>query len=297
MLGHLIKLCLLLGLLGSTPVIHAKDFSIDQKDFKLGMFIAAQVEKQYRLLDDHPDHERVMRIAARIIDAAGSGTFYSFQIIEAPVANAFALPGGFVFITDKLLEQNLTDGELAFLIGHEISHVQNRHFERIQKERAKVSFLNVLTTIGAVLIASSSNRSGDRERLINQGAANPKAGPPELNNTSGIRYHPHLVPILAGNIFGTLYLLHSQRDFEYEADLTGAEIALRAGYTLEDGMGMLKKLFYTNYRNASMEQWTTHPLTQARIMALKSKVDPNGNKNPKTKGILNITVENELKCF
>ena len=253
--------------------LKAEDINIAKEDFKLGMYIAAQVQKQYKVIDDHPDIERVMNIASRIIDAAGSGTFYSFQIVEAPVANAFALPGGFVFITDKLLEQNLSDGELAFLIGHEISHVQNRHFERIQKERAKVSFMNALTTIGAILLASQTNRGSDRDRLIRQGAAT-RAGPPDINRPTQTQLPPHLVPILAGNIFGTLYLLHSQRDFEYEADISGARIALRAGYTIEEGIGMLKKLFYTNYRNASMEQWTTHPLTQARMLALKSKVDP-----------------------
>lgn len=259
-----------------------QNFYIDESDFKLGLFIAAQVEKQYRVLEDHPDNARVMKIASRIIDAAGSGTFYTFQIVEAPVANAFALPGGFVFITDKLLEQKLSDGELAFLLGHEISHVQNRHFERIQKERAKVSFLNALTTIGAVLVATQANdRSSDRRRLINQGAAAP-AGPPEIKRPTSVQLPPHLAPILAGNIFGTLYLLHSQRDFEYEADLSGARIALGAGYSLEEGMGMLKKLFYTNYRNASMEQWTTHPLTQARIFAIKSKVDPSWQKEFKS---------------
>lgn len=264
-----------------------KKFYIDESDFKLGLFIAAQVEKQYRVLEDHPDKDRVMKIASRIIDAAGSGTFYTFQIVEAPVANAFALPGGFVFITDKLLEQKLSDGELAFLLGHEISHVQNRHFERIQKERAKVSFMNALTTIGAVLLASNANnRSDDRDRLINQGAASP-AGPPDIKRPTSVQLPPHLVPILAGNIFGTLYLLHSQRDFEYEADLSGARIALGAGYSLEEGMGMLKKLFYTNYRNASMEQWTTHPLTQARIFAIKSKVDPSWQKEFKSDQYLN----------
>jgi len=269
-------------LLLSLSVSHtcAENFHIDQDDFKIGLFISAQVEKQYKVLDDHPDKARVMEIASRVIDAAGSGTFYSFQIIEAPVANAFALPGGFVFITDKLLEQKLSDGELAFLLGHEISHVQNNHFERIQKEQAKVSFLNALTTIGAILVASQTYHNDDRERMIRQGATG-SAGPPEISHDKQTQLPPHLVPILAGNIFGTLYLLHSQRDFEYEADLSGARIALQAGYSLDEGIGMLKKLFYTNYRNASMEQWTTHPLTQARMLAIRSKVDPSWQQKPK----------------
>ena len=247
------------------------------EEFWIGLYLSNQIERENKILDKHKEIERVMDIAMRIIDQAGKENVYNIAIIKAPVANAFALPGGFIFITDKLLELKLSDGELAFLLGHELSHVQNRHFERIQKEAGKVSFLNALATLGAVLLAVNT-RTNDYDRLKNQGALNKNVGPPEDRQAHSNALPTFLAPILAGNIFGTLYLLHSQRDFEYEADLSGAKLAMQAGYTLEDGIGMLKKLFYANYRDMRYESWTTHPLTQGRMQALKDKCDPSWYK-------------------
>lgn len=239
---------------------------IHRDDFLLGLYLAHKVEAQNKVLEDHPEWDRVVDISSRILDATGRKNVYTFQIIKAPVANAFALPGGFIFITDKLLELELSDDELGFLIGHEISHVQNRHFERIQGESKKVTFLNVISTIGAMLLASQVDRN--RERLIEQGAYH-RHGPREVTSNQQVQIPPYLVPLMASNIFGTLYLLHSQREFELEADRSGAGLALSAGYSLEKGLGMLKKLFYTNYRDIEYLKWQSHPLTQARMTALK----------------------------
>lgn len=243
----------------------------DRNEFLLGLWVANQVESTHKVLPDHKDQQRVVDIATRIVEQAGRKDLYSVAIIKAPIANAFALPGGFFFITDTLLKLDLNDDELAFLIGHEMAHVQNRHFERIQKEKAKTSFANALATIGSAVIASQMNNSEDRERLRRQGALTDRQGPPPIKGTSSVELPPHLAPVLMSNLFGTLYLLHSQRDFEFEADLSGAKLAMAAGFDLERGTGMLRKLFYSNYRSSQHVEWTTHPLTQARILAVKSR--------------------------
>jgi Zn-dependent protease with chaperone function len=252
-------------------------------DFWLGLYFSHQIQRRSKVIEDHPDHQRVMDVFTRIQDQGGKGVDYSITIIKANVANAFALPGGFLFITDKLLELDLSDAELAFLIGHELCHVQKNHFERLQKERTKVSFINALTTIGAVLLAhqDSKNNSRERERLQRQGSMGRQPSVIHDHSHSQQNLPPHLAPLIAGNLFGTLYLLHSQRDYEFEADLGGARLSMQAGYPLEKGIGMLEKLFYTNYRNASYEIWTTHPLTQSRMMSVKSKVDHRWLKTPK----------------
>ena len=273
---------LLLGLLLSvTSGWSAEGF--DRNEFLLGLWIANQVESTHKALPNHKDHQRVVDIATRIVEQAGRKDLYSVTIIKAPVANAFALPGGFFFITDTLLKLDLNDDELAFLIGHEISHVQNRHFERIQKERAKTSFASALATIGSAILASQMNNA-DQERLRRQGALSRTEGPPPIKQPSSVALPPHLAPILMSNLFGTLYLLHSQRDFEYEADLSGAKLSMAAGYDLKRGTGMLKKLFYSNYRNSEHVEWTTHPLTQSRIQALLARAEefPQGKKMPET---------------
>jgi Zn-dependent protease with chaperone function len=258
----------------------------DRNEFLLGLWVANQVQKTHKVLPNHKDHPRVVEIATRIVEHAGRKDLYSVAIIKAPVANAFALPGGFFFITDTLLKLNLSDDELAFLIGHEIAHVQNRHFERIQKEQAKTSFATALATIGSTLLASKMNSGNDHERLRRQGALSRKEGPPPIKQPNSVTLPPHLAPVLMSNLFGTLYLLHSQRDFEYEADLSGAKLAVAAGYDLEKGTGMLRKLFYSNYRNSEHVEWTTHPLTQSRIQALKARGKEFTKGKPMTSTVL-----------
>lgn len=271
-------LCFLLFI----PAVQAEGFDREHRqDFLLGLFLSERIEATNKVLKDHPEMERVMKIAARLIDAAGTGHLYTFQIIEAPVANAFALPGGFVFITDKLLDLKLNDDELAFLVGHEISHVQNKHFARIQKESVKVSLLNVLATIGTILLAHHQN-SEDYDRIRRQQGSVYRHKPPELTRPSATQLPPFFVPILAGNLFGTLYMMHSHREFELESDYTGAKMAMAAGYSLEKGIGMLEKLFYANYRNSAYEVWQTHPLTKIRIESLRGKLG--SYKGQKKKG-------------
>jgi len=256
--------------------------NINRDEFLLGLYISAQIEKKNTVLREHRDWPRVKDIGSRLM-ACTNGSLYSFQIIKAPVANAFALPGGFVFITDKLLDLNLSDAELAFLIGHEITHVSKKHFSRMMKEQSKVSIVNAIAMVGAVLLTQLTKN--DNHRIINQGAYD-KAGAPDLSNSEHSGLPSHLIPILAGNIFGTLYLLHSKRDYEFEADLHGAKLAMQAGYDFEEGLGMLKKLFYSNYRDVRYEKWQSHPLTNKRTQTLEFKLGNAKSIQKKSEGWL-----------
>lgn len=241
---------------------------LKKQDFLLGLFLAAQVEKQFSVIEDHPDWKRVKKISAELMSHAGPGFIYSFQIIKAPVANAFALPGGFIFITDKLLDMDLSDDELAFLLGHEMSHVSRHHFAKMMKEQGKVNIANAIATVAALLLTKLADSKG-QERVVNQGGYK-KAGAPEIGDVTSVNLPPYMIPVLTGNIFGTLYLLHSQRELEFDADYHGALLAMQAGYSLKNGMGMLEKLFYSNYRDKRYVEWQTHPLTLERTQKLKA---------------------------
>jgi Zn-dependent protease with chaperone function len=269
--------------LSSSFKVTAAGQHVNRDDFLLGLYIAAQVEKKHKVLNDHKDWPRVKEIASRLMAESSQSHVYTFQIIEAPVANAFALPGGFVFITDKLLDLKLNDDELAFLVGHEISHVSEKHFSRMMQEQTKVSVANAIAMVGAAVLANLSKNNS--RRMVNQGNYE-RAGAPKIGDHSHARLPSHLIPLLAGNIFGTLYLLHSKRDYEFEADLIGAKLAMQAGYSLDKGLGMLKKLFYTNYRDIRYEQWQTHPLTNKRTQTLESKLGLKKSNKKKSDGFL-----------
>ncbi len=254
-LGPVLATALLLrGLAALSPL---------QQEVALGLVLAAQVENENKVVEDHPAWPTLMRAASRVLMVLPvTDRIYTVQVIRAPVANAFALPGGFVFVTDKLLDLKLSEEEMAFLIGHETTHIRYDHFARIQHEQGKVGFLTTLTALSSLLLLRNQV-AADRNRDDTRGDWN-RPGAPEVTGADGASAPPALAPILAGNIFGTLYLLHSQRDLELEADLHGARAALAAGYPLKGGMGLLDKLFTTNYRDVRSESWQTHPLTQAR---------------------------------
>jgi predicted Zn-dependent protease len=73
---------------------------------------------------------------------------YRFHVIEAPFINAFAIPGGGVFVTTRMLEFLETEAELAAILGHEISHVDLRHcIERLQYELAARRIVGALASI------------------------------------------------------------------------------------------------------------------------------------------------------
>lgn len=258
---------LILALFLFHPVFGASE-KAEREAFILGMNAALSIERRQGVVEEHPQWERIMDVTSRILVNLESSTLYTVQVIHAPMANAFALPGGFFFITDRLLEMDLSDEELAFLIGHEISHVQKDHFEKLEKQQMKVGLMNVLAVIGAVALIH--NESGDDARRLRQQGAWTRPGPPPVESRSSGPFPSVLAPILAGNLFGTLYLLNSQRDLELEADLSGARLALDAGYSLKGGLGLLQKLFYTNFQNIDQRQWQTHPLAKEREDRLRA---------------------------
>ena len=136
----------LLGYFGSSvfnPVTQEKQHvgSITpEQEVALGLQAAPEMAQQYGGLD--PDREaqaRVSRVGQRVVarSAAGKTPYrYEFHLLDDPeTINAFALPGGQVFITEGLLKRLNSDGELAGVLGHETGHVVGRHgAEHIAKE-------------------------------------------------------------------------------------------------------------------------------------------------------------------
>lgn len=92
------------------------------EEVRLGSRLAAQVRAKYNL--DAAHQPAVLRVGNRLAFYSGPITFAA---IEAPSINAFALPGGHVFVTRGLAEFVQSDDELAFVLAHEIAHIEMRH--------------------------------------------------------------------------------------------------------------------------------------------------------------------------
>ena len=130
----------------------------------VGERLARQVRQQFPEDPDPAAQELVARIGKRL--ATGEGTRdreFTFQIVQAEAANAFALPGGFVFVTRPLLD--LCDGdeaEVAFLLGHEMEHIILRH----AAEKYVVDMALTATKVGRLagkLLGTGYSREQERE--------------------------------------------------------------------------------------------------------------------------------------
>src|SRR5262245_20545167 len=101
-----------------------------QQDVQLGQESAAQVRKQMPLVKDPFLNDYVNRIGKRLAstpEARESGFLFTFEVVADPSINAFALPGGPMFINTGLLRSVDNEAELAGVMGHEMSHVILRH--------------------------------------------------------------------------------------------------------------------------------------------------------------------------
>ncbi|MGE0641066.1 MAG: M48 family metalloprotease [Thermoanaerobaculia bacterium] len=209
--------------------------------------------------DNPASLERVAEIGYRVAREANYDKFpISFYLIDMVEPNAFALPGGHVFVTRGMLELGLSDDELAGLLGHEVAHVVRDHGMRIER---KATLFNVLSQ--AVLIGLAVAANNDR------------SAPPNVPDPYGY-YDPRERP--AGNviyggyaaslILSELLLRSYSRDFEDEADEEGQRWAAAAGYSA-DSTEKLMQVLGTRLPDSSREYgyWRTHPFFDERVAA------------------------------
>ena len=132
--------------------------STDQ-EIAMGLQAAPEIADQFGGLDpNQSDQQRVQEIGQRIVQDSPASTTpyqYAYHLLADPqTVNAFALPGGQIFITRALYDQLQTDGELAGILGHETGHVVARHSA---EQIAKAQLTQGLT--GAAVIAACDPNS------------------------------------------------------------------------------------------------------------------------------------------
>src|SRR5512140_1895408 len=99
-----------------------------EQDVEIGQQSAQQAEQQLPILHDTLAQQYIDRIGQRLArNAGGPGFPYRFRIVNASDINAFALPGGFVYVNRGVIDSARNEGEVAGVLAHEISHVALRH--------------------------------------------------------------------------------------------------------------------------------------------------------------------------
>lgn len=185
--------------------------------------------------------QNVGRRIAAYSGTANAGQVYNFTTLNSAVENAFAVPGGYVYITRQLMGIMNDEAELAFVVGHETGHIAANHHQRRQSAATTSSILGVLgSVLGAVV---GNNAFGS---LISQSAQQ----------------------------FSKMRLLSFSRDQEYQADVLGIRYMTAAGYDPNGSTTMLAQLTRTSAleariqgdRNRSTPEWaSTHPLSENRM--------------------------------
>jgi Zn-dependent protease with chaperone function len=188
---------------------HSNKFSV-QDDVKLGQQAAREAEKQFPLLRDEEVRGYVENVGRRLVSGIPSQFQHSefqyyFKVVNARDINAFALPGGPMYVNRGMIEAARTEGEMAGVMAHEISHVALRHGTAQATKAQKYSLLAGIAGLAGSILAG------------------PGAGQ------------------LAQAPFA-VYLLKFSREYETEADVLGSQIMAQAGYDPRDLANMFRTI-------------------------------------------------------
>ena len=196
-------------------------------------------DKQALAPDNHPQVQRLRAIAQRIIPLAESWNprakqwRWEVNLIGSKDLNAFCMPGGKIAFFHGILAQlQLSDDEVAAIMGHEMAHALREHArERMGKTAA--------TRLGASLLSSFLGLGNTGDALLNMG--------------------------------GQLLTLKFSREDESEADIVGMELAARAGYDPQAGVTLWQKMLGTG-KGAPPPFLSTHPSGTTRIQEIQAKL-------------------------
>jgi predicted Zn-dependent protease len=239
----------------------AQAFDLDRGAFEQGLEVALAVQSEIGLIDDEAALGRIYDLGARIAYAAGDDeTVYSFYIVDMPEPNAFAVPGGFIFITQGMLEIELDDDPLAHLLGHEVIHVRNRHASQIGFWSTIASLLQTAVVIGVAAVASGS-RPVTYEDEYGREYTRVGGGGDAIASAS-----------VVSTVFREFFLRGYSRGLETEADEDGARLATAAGFPAEGGVDMLESLHARVYEGGGYSYWRTHPYFNDRVAAARTRL-------------------------
>ncbi len=206
------------------------------EEIQLGRQADQQIAQEYGIYDDSGLSSYVDRVGQAVLakshvrgpdaDAQFKNTPFYFKVLDSPVTNAFALPGGYVYVTRGILAHMENEAQLAVVLGHEIGHVIARHSSR----RALKGRLAQIGLQGGAILAQSTLGYGGEEIMS-----------------------------LGSQAAQFLFLKYS-RDDERQADRLGVEYSAKAGYNAAEARGFFEMLERMSEGHGSLPTFmSTHP--------------------------------------
>lgn len=224
--------------IGNRDVGKGVNFYSIEKEIALGKQLAQEVTRQAKILDDPLISEYVNRVGQNLARNSDAKVPFTFQLIEGEEPNAFALPGGYVFIYTGLLKLADEEDEFAGAVAHEIAHVAARHMTR---QATKSQIANLATIPLSVLLggwAGVAARQG------------------------------------AGVAVPTAFFKFARGD-ESEADYLGTQYMYAAGYDPTGAVSIFEKIESLNRSKPGLAVriFSTHPMDADRIQKTQKEIE------------------------
>lgn len=249
----------------TNPVTGAQDivFMSEQQEIAMGRKTHQQVLQEYGVYENPALQAYVQDVGETLARKSHrNNLIFRFTVLDSKEVNAFALPGGYIYITRGLMAYLNSEAELAAVLGHEIGHVTARHSVR---QYSATQLANIGAVLGSVFIPGMGTSAGNQ----------------------------------LTQIFGAALLRGYGREHELEADRLGAEYLARSGYTpkaMLDVIKVLKNQEVFETQRAKQEGreariyhgvFSTHPDNDTRLHevvdlanALQSNTTPKIRKKP-----------------
>jgi predicted Zn-dependent protease len=208
-------------------------------EIKMGQEAAKEVERQSKLVTDEKTVSRVVEIGQNLVKASSMpDATFTFKVLDEKDVNAFALPGGIVYLYKGLLDKVESDDELAGVLAHEIVHATHHHGKKVTRKARPYD----LATIGVLLAGVFSGKD--------------------------------IGPVAQGvNILGTAAINGYTVDLETEADRDGMDIMLKSRYNPVGMMTFMERLAMDEARSGAGQVelgiFRTHPYTPDRAAAMR----------------------------
>lgn len=220
---------------------------------EIGRKVLEIIRRAMPLVEDGDVLTYVRGVGNRVAKEVGTTTYqYQFFVVDQPVPNAFAIPGGYIFIYRGLIEMMSTEGELASICSHEMAHIQARHIHRTIDEAKIFSVAALAGMIGAIFLGGN-------------------AGPAMAAGSMAVSQSA---------------LLAYSRAHEMEADQLGFRYLCAAGYDPKDMASIMHKMDQIKWTGSSSvpSYLSTHPALGERVLYLDEMVkgQQSSSKSKKT---------------
>jgi Zn-dependent protease with chaperone function len=226
---------------------------ITQKEITVGTEAAQELAKEVKLVNEGPLKERLDKVGKDIAACSGEPTFqFQFNLIDDPDVNAFALPGGFIYVYKGLMDYVQSDDELAAILAHELVHVCEHHQAKRSKQSQKVELPAQILTVLAILTSGND--------------------PQTVENIAGVSEMFQWV--------GFAKVMEYSQELELAADKGGIDYMVRSRYNPVAMLTVMSRLA-RDARRSSLQglDWgvfTTHPPTRERVERIKARLQELG---------------------